>query len=73
MDFVFKISALNLQNGLSALEIFREEMASLYSGSEGPGGESENPIFSGSVLIQFPTASTPSGSWSSVVVPFWES
>lgn len=73
MNFVYKISAFNLAAAMAALEVFREDIIQIHSGSTGPGGDAEDPIFSGDVLIQFATASADPETWSSVVVPFWES
>ena len=73
MNFVYKISAFSLEQALPALELFREEIIQLHSGSTGPGGDAEDSIFSGNDLIQIVSASAPPETWSSVIVPFWES
>ena len=62
----------SIEDAQTELQNFRNRAVLIFTGSEGPGGANEAPIFSQNIRIEAVTSSADLSTWSYVEVPFWE-
>lgn len=62
----------SIEDAQNELQNFRNRAVLVFTGSKGPGGADEAPIFSQNIRIEAVTSSADLSTWSYVEVPFWE-
>lgn len=62
----------SVEDAQSELQNFRNRAVLIFTGSRGPGGVDEAPIFSQNVRIEAVTGSADLSTWSYIEVPIWE-